>query len=198
MEVPRQGSSRSYSCQSTPPQPQKYRIRAESSTYTTAHGNARSLRARPGIGPSSSWILVGFINCWATKENPRPWKFWVKQLTLTFPTCWIPPLRRLLQWRTVQLAVSAVSLVKTGLHTATWLCSALQAQPSHLWSTNHPHTMPFRAFSPIKAASEDGFFFLTNLFTAFALGQSIKAGHLGPQRSPHRKTRTHTQLPGHV
>ena len=27
--------------------------------------------ARPGIEPSSSWILVGFINLWATKATPR-------------------------------------------------------------------------------------------------------------------------------
>ena len=32
-------------------------------TYTTGHGNARSLTpwARPGIEPASSWILVGFF-----------------------------------------------------------------------------------------------------------------------------------------
>ena len=40
--------------------------------YTTAHGNTRSLTrwARPGIEPASSWILVGFINHWATKGTP--------------------------------------------------------------------------------------------------------------------------------
>ena len=34
-------------------------------TYTTAHGNARSLAhlARPGIEPVFSWILVRFVNC---------------------------------------------------------------------------------------------------------------------------------------
>ena len=38
-------------------------IWAESSTYTTAHGNARSLThwVRPGIEPASSWVLVGFV-----------------------------------------------------------------------------------------------------------------------------------------
>ena len=32
--------------------------------YTTAHGNARSLthRARPGIEPASSWVLVGLVS----------------------------------------------------------------------------------------------------------------------------------------
>ena len=35
----------------------------KSATYTTAHRNARSLThwARPGIEPSSSWILVAFV-----------------------------------------------------------------------------------------------------------------------------------------
>ena len=43
-------------------------IGAASVTYTTAHGNARSLThwARPGIKPASSWILVRFFNYWAT------------------------------------------------------------------------------------------------------------------------------------
>ena len=36
------------------PQPQQLGIRAASSTYITAHGNARS-------EPASSWILVSFI-----------------------------------------------------------------------------------------------------------------------------------------
>ena len=41
-------------------------------TYTTAHGNARSLThwLRPGIEPASSWILVEFIIDWATWELP--------------------------------------------------------------------------------------------------------------------------------
>ena len=32
-------------------------------TYTTAHGNTRSLThwARPGIEPTTSWFLVGFV-----------------------------------------------------------------------------------------------------------------------------------------
>ena len=35
-----------------------------SETYTTAHGNAGSLthRARPGIEPVSSWILVRLVS----------------------------------------------------------------------------------------------------------------------------------------
>ena len=59
MEVPRVGV---YSCQPTP-QPQQRRIQAASSTYTTAHSNAKSLAhcAKPGIEPTTSWFLDGFI-----------------------------------------------------------------------------------------------------------------------------------------
>ena len=48
--------------------PWQHWIQAASATYTTAHGNARPLIhwARPGIKPVSSWILVGFVNHWAT------------------------------------------------------------------------------------------------------------------------------------
>ena len=45
-------------------------------TYTTAHGNTTSVThwARPGIEPTSSWILVSFINRWAMKGTPAlPW-----------------------------------------------------------------------------------------------------------------------------
>ena len=40
-------------------QPQPHQIRAAFATYTTAHGNTGSLTpwARPGIKPTSSWIL---------------------------------------------------------------------------------------------------------------------------------------------
>jgi len=53
------------SCSRQPtPQPQQHGIRTASATYTTAHGNARSLThcARPGIEPATSWFLVGFVN----------------------------------------------------------------------------------------------------------------------------------------
>ena len=45
------------------PQPQQHGIRAASSAYTRAHGNIGSLNhwAKPGIKPSFSWILVGFV-----------------------------------------------------------------------------------------------------------------------------------------
>ena len=41
-------------------------------TYTTAYSNARSLThwARPGIEPVSSWMLVRFVNWWATMGTP--------------------------------------------------------------------------------------------------------------------------------
>ena len=50
------------------PQPQQCKIWAASLTYTTAHGNARSLthRLRPGIELAASWILVRFIT-----DEPR-------------------------------------------------------------------------------------------------------------------------------
>ena len=43
-------------------------------TYTTAHGNARSLthRARPGIEPTTSWCLVRFVSTVPRQELPRP------------------------------------------------------------------------------------------------------------------------------
>ena len=71
------GSNQSYSCQ---PQPQQHGIWAISGTYITAHSNARSLThwMRSGIEPSSSWILVRFINHWAMKELWTPifnWRY---------------------------------------------------------------------------------------------------------------------------
>ena len=62
IEVPRQGWNRSYSCWPTP-QPQQRLIWAMSATYTTAHGNARSLThwARLGVESTSSLILVRYF-----------------------------------------------------------------------------------------------------------------------------------------
>ena len=59
MEVPRRGINQSCSCRPTP-QLQQHQIWAESETYTTAHSNAGSLTCwvRPGIEPSTSWLLV--------------------------------------------------------------------------------------------------------------------------------------------
>ena len=65
-----QESNWSCSCWPTP-QPQ-LGIWAPSATYTTAHGNARSLThwVRPGIEPASSWILVGFVSTETRREFP--------------------------------------------------------------------------------------------------------------------------------
>ena len=56
------------------PQPQQHQILAESAAYTKAHGNARSLThwMRPGLKPTSSWILAGFVTAepqWELQEN---------------------------------------------------------------------------------------------------------------------------------
>ena len=72
MEVPRHGLNQSCSRWPTP-QPQQHRIWAASATYTTAHSNARSLThwARPRIEPLTSWLLVEFVNHWATMGAPN-------------------------------------------------------------------------------------------------------------------------------
>ena len=43
-----------------------------SATYASACSNAWSLthKERPGIKSTSSWLLVGFLTCWATKGTP--------------------------------------------------------------------------------------------------------------------------------
>ena len=57
----------------------KWRIRAASATYTTAHGNTGSFThwAGAGIKPATSWFLVGFVNCCATMGTPIICWFWV-------------------------------------------------------------------------------------------------------------------------
>ena len=54
-------------------QPQQLSTWAMSVTYTTAHGNARFLThwLRPGIEPTSSWILIGFITTKPWRELPQ-------------------------------------------------------------------------------------------------------------------------------
>ena len=74
MEVPRLGVQS---------EPQQCRIWAVSATYAIARGIARSLThwVRPGIKPASSWMLVGFINHWATTGTPAPtFFFWTLPL----------------------------------------------------------------------------------------------------------------------
>ena len=50
------------------PQPQQHRIQAASATYTTTHGNTRSL-THWASEPSPVWMLVRFANCWAHDRN---------------------------------------------------------------------------------------------------------------------------------
>ena len=61
------------------PQPQQCGIRATSVIYTTAHGNAGSLThwVRPGIEPTSSWILVCFITIEPQWELPNFYLFFL-------------------------------------------------------------------------------------------------------------------------
>ena len=49
---------------------QQHQIWASSENYTAAQGNAGSLThwARPGIEPTSSWVLVGFITAEPRQE----------------------------------------------------------------------------------------------------------------------------------
>ena len=65
------GFNQSYSCQPVS-HPQQCRIWASYATYTRTHSNAGSLthQARPGIEPTSSWILVRFITTWAMTGAP--------------------------------------------------------------------------------------------------------------------------------
>ena len=53
----------------TPPTQQR-QIRAASGTHTTACSNAGSLThwTRPGIGPTTSWFLVGFVSTVPRRE----------------------------------------------------------------------------------------------------------------------------------
>ena len=62
--------SQSCSCWPMPP-PQQCQIPAASATYTAVCGNTGSLThwVRPGIEPTSSWIPVRFLTCWATMRT---------------------------------------------------------------------------------------------------------------------------------
>ena len=75
---PGEGLNRSCSCWPTP-QTQQREMGAGSVTYTTAHGNTRSLIhwERPGIKPATSWLLVGFVNHWATMGIPNKIYFYI-------------------------------------------------------------------------------------------------------------------------
>jgi len=75
-QFPGYGSSQSYSCRPMP-RSQQRGIQAMSLTYTTAHDNSGSLthRARAGIKPTSSWILVRFVTRWTTTGIPKSGAF---------------------------------------------------------------------------------------------------------------------------
>ena len=62
-KFPDQGSNQSYSCWPSP-QPQQCQIQDTSATYTTAHGNTRSLAhlSQATYRTCVSCFLVGFIN----------------------------------------------------------------------------------------------------------------------------------------
>ena len=67
------GEGSNWSCSHQPiPQPQQRQIRAASVTYATAHSNAGSTthQGRPGMEPTSSWIVVGFFFHCATMRTP--------------------------------------------------------------------------------------------------------------------------------
>ena len=66
---PGYGSNQSYSCWPTP-EPQQCQIWATSVMYTTAHSSAVSLThwGRPGIKPTTTWFLVGFVSAVPQRE----------------------------------------------------------------------------------------------------------------------------------
>ena len=63
MEVPRLGVESELQLPAYPTA-QQHGIWAVSANHTTGHGNSRSLThwVRPGIEPTSSWTLVGFVS----------------------------------------------------------------------------------------------------------------------------------------
>ena len=68
------------------PQPQQLEIRAVFVTCTTAHSNVGSPThwGRPGIEPTSSWMLIRFVSAVPQQELPRlPFLYWV-----TFAFLW--------------------------------------------------------------------------------------------------------------
>ena len=86
-EVPRHRSNWSYTCRPMTEQ-QQHGIWAASVTYTIAHGHARFLThwARPGIEPAPSWMLVRFVNHWATMGTPS--LFYMLLDLVSWYCCW--------------------------------------------------------------------------------------------------------------
>ena len=81
--------------------PQQWQIRAMSVTYTTARCSAGFLthRVRPGIKPTSSWILVGFITAETQGElcfihtcfRNEATKYFHFALFISFSQYWVCP-----------------------------------------------------------------------------------------------------------
>ena len=105
-------------------QPQPWVIQPISVTYTAAHGNARSLThwARPVIEPASSWMLVKFVNHWATMGTLQPLKLrfskilelkktlFIKILSLSRPGIWGP--RKLNNFSKIKKLMSAAVRIR--------------------------------------------------------------------------------------
>ena len=72
MEVSRLGVGLELQLPSYPKAKQQRQIWAPFATYTTTCGNSGSLThwVRPGIKPTSSWILVEFVTCWDSVGTP--------------------------------------------------------------------------------------------------------------------------------
>ena len=81
-------------------------------SYTPAHGNVRFLthRARPGIEPTSSWILVRSVNLRATTGTP-------KNIFLNWGFC-SPKKHRILNWNNqfLYLKLTLWGLCKEEIH----------------------------------------------------------------------------------
>ena len=135
-------------------------------TYTTGQGNARSLThwARPGIKLASSWILVGFVNCWATMGTP-----FTVSLTLTW---YLVPeylsfqawtLFALLAWRLpkgktyvyihhssikADLKLHLIFFLLTSLNCIPWMLSFLRYQPQ-AWCSSYSIYFALRFHEPL-------------------------------------------------
>ena len=79
MQVPRLGIKLELQLPPTP-QPQQRQMWVVSATYTTVHHNTGSLShwVRPGMEPTSSWILVRCVHCWGTMGTSLQYFFGMK------------------------------------------------------------------------------------------------------------------------
>ena len=118
------------------PEPQQHRIRAASVPYATVLSKAESLAhwMRPGIEPASSWMLVGFVNCWATTGAP------VFSFLRNFPTTHI-----------VTIPVYIPTTVQQGsLHTVSSIICRLFNDDHSNWCEVIPHCSFDLYFSSIS------------------------------------------------